>query len=76
MEHVTTRRFWVCYGKLPPSVRALADKNYALLKVDPRHPSLHFKKVGEYWSVRVDSPSGLAWFWIGPHDEYKLLIRS
>lgn len=25
----------------------------ALLKCNPRHPSLHFKKVGRFWSVRV-----------------------
>ena len=31
----------------------LSDANYQLLKTDPRHPSLHFKKVGRYWSVRV-----------------------
>ena len=30
--------------------RALADKNYALLKDNPRHPSLQFKKVGRFWS--------------------------
>ena len=39
--------------KLPEHVRALADKNYALLKENPQHPSLHFKKVGRFWSVRV-----------------------
>jgi hypothetical protein len=26
-------------------VRPLADKQFALLKEDPRHPSLHFKRV-------------------------------
>ncbi|MFO7628961.1 MAG: hypothetical protein R6W06_05480 [Prochlorococcaceae cyanobacterium] len=30
-----------------------ADRAYALLKADPRHPSLHLKKVGRFWSVRV-----------------------
>jgi hypothetical protein len=34
-------------------VRELADKNYALLKQDAQHPSLRFKKVGKFWSVRV-----------------------
>src|ERR1022692_4799110 len=25
----------------------------ALLRRDPRHPSLHFKKVGKFWSART-----------------------
>jgi hypothetical protein len=39
--------------RLPTSIQQLADKNYEILKVDPDHPSLHFKKVGPYRSVRV-----------------------
>jgi hypothetical protein len=34
-------------------VRDLADKNFRLLKTDPSHPSLHFKKLGKVWSARV-----------------------
>jgi hypothetical protein len=61
----------------------LADANYALLKRDPHHPSLKFKKVGRYWSVRiglryralaVDTEGGCLWFWIGSHAEYDRLI--
>lgn len=63
----------------------LARQNFELLKTDPRHPSLHFKRVWPYWSVRVgrfyralgvDSTGGVVWFWIGPHEEYKRLTRS
>ena len=32
---------------------SLADDKYALLRSDPHHPSLHFKRVGRLWSVRV-----------------------
>jgi hypothetical protein len=55
-----------------------------LLKADPRHPSLHFKRVGRFHSVRVglryralgvDVPDGVLWFWIGAHAEYDELIR-
>jgi hypothetical protein len=62
----------------------LADKNYRLLKADSRHPSLHLKQVGNYWSVRVGKnyralavavPEGFVWFWIGNHSEYNRLIR-
>ncbi len=43
MRHIASPAFWEAYERLPSSVRELADKNYALLKTDPRHPSLHFK---------------------------------
>jgi hypothetical protein len=84
MRHFASRKFWDEYQALPESVRALADKNYALLKVDPRHPSLHLKRVGDYWSVRVglghralavEVDDGLLWFWIGSHARYDELIR-
>ena len=56
MNHLTLPRFWQQYQWLPLPVQELADKNYALLKSDPSHASLHFKKVGrrkQLWSVRV-----------------------
>ena len=33
---------------LPKTVRNRADKSFALLTNDPRHPSLNFKPVGCY----------------------------
>lgn len=68
---------------MPAEIRAVADKNYALLKDNPQHPSLHFKKVGPLWSARVgehyralgyDEQDGVHWFWIGSHAEYDRLI--
>jgi hypothetical protein len=41
------------YRSLPAEVQALADKAFALLKSNPRHPSLHHKRVREFHSVRV-----------------------
>ena len=59
---------------MPPQVQETADQCYELLKADPSHPSLHFKKIGKkYWSVRagldyralgVEVESGISWFWI------------
>ena len=43
MRHFASRAFWEAYDKLPEQIRALADKNYELLKTNPRHPSLQFK---------------------------------
>ncbi len=83
MKHHATPKFWRCYEALPPEVRGLADKSFALLKEDPRHPSLRLKKVGRFWSARIGSAhralaleqgSDLVWFWIGAHDEYDRLI--
>ena len=85
MNHFTSSRFWKCYNNLPNEVRAAADKQYALLKENPWHPSLHFKKVGKYWSARVnagfralavESGGDYVWFWIGDHREYERLIKS
>ena len=53
MKHRATPRFWSCYRLLPEEIQQLADRDYQLLLHDPRHPSLHFKKIGELWSVRV-----------------------
>jgi hypothetical protein len=64
-------------------VQKLADQAYAHLKRDPRHPSLQFKKVGRFWSVRVgahyralavEAIDGLVWFWIGSHADYDRLL--
>ena len=83
MKHFTTPDFWACYEGLPDEIQELADKNYALLRANAHHPSLHFKKVGEVWSVRVGlhyralatlRDEGYVWFWIGTHAEYNRLI--
>jgi hypothetical protein len=84
MRHFASPKFWEAYERLPEQVRALADKNYTLLKQNPRHPSLQFKKVGRFWSVRVglryralavESGDDLVWFWIGSHADYDALVR-
>jgi len=58
---------------------------YKKLKVNPKHPSLHFKEIGKYWAVRVgihyralavEVEEGLLWFWIGSHGEYDKIIKS
>ncbi len=84
MKHHASPAFWTQYHALPESVRELADKSFALLKSDPRHPSLHFKKVEKYWSVRVgihhraigvEAADGVLWFWIGTHADYDRIVR-
>jgi mRNA-degrading endonuclease RelE of RelBE toxin-antitoxin system len=51
--HRTTPQFWKQFEALPDDIQQLARKNFELLKSNPRHPSLQFKRLGEYWSARV-----------------------
>lgn len=86
MNHRTLPRFWKHYSQLPREAQELADKNFELLKSNPNHPSLHFKKVDDkrqLWSVRIgiqyralgrEKPDGIVWFWIGTHAEYEKLL--
>ena len=83
MKHKASSSFWKAYDGLPADIRALADKNFQLLKSDPSHPSLQFKKIGKVWSIRVGlnyralaTPieNGYLWIWIGSHSEYDKLI--
>ena len=85
MRHFTAPSFWECYAELPAFIQQLATKNYQLLKANPKHPSLAFKRVCDYWSVRVgkkyraigtDVDEGILWFWIGSHAQYDMLISS
>ncbi len=85
MIHFASSSFWSSYETLPPAVKRVADRNYETLKTNPKHPSLHFKKINHYWSVRVgihyralavEIEDDLLWFWIGSHSEYDKLINS
>jgi len=88
MKHMTLPRFWRCYHDLPKEVQELADKNFQLLKSNPYHPSLHFKRIGgqsQLWSVRIgrryralgrEKPEGIVWFWIGSHGDYDRLLKG
>jgi hypothetical protein len=81
--HHATPDFWSCYQALPAAVQVLADRTFTQLKADPFHPSLHFKKLDRFWSVRiglryralgVEISDGVLWFWIGSHADYDHLI--
>ena len=85
MIHHAAPDFWRRYNALPEPVRKLADRSFDLLKSDSNHPSLHFKRVGRYWTVRIglhhravaaEASDGLVWFWIGSHAEYDRLMGS
>lgn len=84
MIHHTTPDFWYYYRHLPEEIQKRADKAYELLRNNPYHPSLRFKKVGDLWSVRVtldyralavEADDGYVWLWIGTHDDYDKLLN-
>lgn len=83
MKHLATARFWRLYERLPADIQWLADKRFEILKANPRHPALRFKKIGQLWSVRVGAhyralatkeEDAYVWFWIGSHDDYDRLL--
>jgi hypothetical protein len=83
--HRATHQFWQWYALLPESVQRSADKSFQLLREHARHPSLQFKKVGDFWSasvglahraLAVEDDSGFTWVWIGSHDEYRRMIQG
>jgi hypothetical protein len=83
--HRTTHRFWKCLENLPEHVQKISKKNFELLKINSSHPSLHFKKVGKFWSVRVginhralavEDGEDFIWIWVGMHNEYERLINK
>jgi len=85
LKHLASSDFWRLFNQLPIEIQRLARSNFELLKTNPRHPSLHFKKAGRYWSVRVglsyralgiEIEGGILWGWIGSHAEYDKLISS
>jgi hypothetical protein len=88
MRHRAAAKFWAEYRALPEHVRERANRQFELLKANPQHPSLQFKKVEDWrgqeiWSARVTltyrapavkRSNGYLWFWIGEHKVYDLLI--
>ena len=86
MRHFASANFWFHYRQLPATVRALADKNFVLLRADEQHPSLRFRPVGApLWSARVglhyralarQRAEGFVWVWVGHHSFYDQILRS
>jgi hypothetical protein len=84
IRHFRGKRFSGLLDALPTTAQEQARKQFLLLKADPSHPSLQFKKVGDdLWSARVSKgyralatevEGGYRWFWIGTHAKYDKLI--
>lgn len=58
------------YKKLPIDLKKKADKQFAYLLKDFRHPSLHAKKYGgteDVWQARIDKSWRFYFHIIEPH---------
>jgi hypothetical protein len=85
VKHLASRRFWQAYERFDPPLRERADRAFELLKENPGHPSLQFKKIGRFWSARiglrhralaVENDESLIWFWVGNHADYDRLLKD
>lgn len=89
MKSRTNSAFRKLLARLPRNVRDQAAVAYLLFRVNPWHPSLHFKRVhptrpimsvrvgGDYRAVGIQRESGaILWFWIGPHEQYETLLAN
>jgi hypothetical protein len=86
VNSIVADEFVECFLRLPTTVQAHARRAYRLWTADPRHPSLHFKRVGRtepVFSVRVGiawralgllEGDTITWFWIGSHAEYDQML--
>jgi len=84
VKHFASPDFWQFFEALPEEVQDSARKSFDLLRANPRHPSLHFKRIGVHWSVRasrgyravgIDVDGGILWGWIGTHADYDRIVR-
>ena len=86
MRSRTTRRFREAFQSLPPQVQRQARRAFVAFLTNPKHPSLHFKKVHTtepIYSVRVGTgyralgarrEDEMVWFWIGSHADYDRML--
>jgi len=84
----TTKRFRETLEGLPKDIRQQAKDCYKLFILNPKHPSLRFKKVHttepvysvriniDYRAVCIVDGKEVIWFWIGSHAEYDKLLRQ
>ena len=89
MKSRTTPSFRKHLSALPKEVHEQASAAYETFIINPRHPSLHFKKVHTtepIVSVRIgrnyravgyiEEGDTVVWFWIGPHEQYETLLAN
>ena len=59
LRHIKDPKFTPHFDVLPRKIQTAARKSFALLRSNPKHPSLHFKRVKDVvWSARILQGSG------------------
>lgn len=85
MKSSTSPDFWKAYKTLDTEIKEKIKNTFKLWEINPRHPSLRFKKIGKIWSIRIDmNYRALAllkndkfyWFCVGNHDDYKKILAK
>ncbi len=81
-----TPRFRALLAALPEDAQRQAREAYRLFAVNPRHPSLRFRRVREeapthsarvgahYRALGYFEGETIVWVWIGTHAEYDRLL--
>ncbi len=84
MEHTFDPDFEEYRAELPQDIRKRVPEKFELLRQNPTHRSLRFKKVRSLWSVRIsrgyralarEEAGAYVWYWIGTHGEYEKRIK-
>ncbi len=84
MHSKASKSFWACFQGLSNELQKSAAKQYRLWLRDPKHPSVQFKRVQNFWSARItdnyralgiEDDDTVIWFWIGNHSQYEKLIK-
>lgn len=84
MKHILDDGFENYRRELPEDMQERVLQKIAMLRENPRHPSLRLKKVGKLWAIRInqryralarEEGATLVWFWVGLHDAYERHIR-
>lgn len=88
MNSKTSERFRECFAKLPEIIKKQAKEAYVYFRMNPYHPSLHFKQVHpsravfsariseNYRTLGVIREDGILWFWIGSHADYNKILNK
>lgn len=86
MKHSLHASFEGFLAQLPQDIQKRVPQKIEMLRWNPRHPSLNFKKVGQrLWSIRItkgyralafEEEDTFVWNWVGKHDEYMRRLRQ
>jgi hypothetical protein len=88
VKSYTDPDFWQLFARLPKEAQNQAKAAYRRWKLNPYHPGLNFKRIGQnnpLYSVRIGQHwralglwegDTITWFWIGSHEAYNQIIKQ